>query len=92
MARKYYSHSPAILLNFYNLGQHLLGLRLVSSQSKKGISLYIPTVQDVDAVASRIKAAGGELAMEPTDMPWGTRAFRLVDPDGFNITIARAMD
>jgi len=54
----------------------------------EGISLMITTAQDVDAVAARIKEHGGTLETEPTDMPWGTRAFRVLDPDGFILAIS----
>lgn len=54
----------------------------------EGFSLMITTAQDVDELAERIRASGGTLASEPTDTPWGIRAFRLIDPDGFKITIA----
>jgi uncharacterized glyoxalase superfamily protein PhnB len=54
----------------------------------EGMSIHITTAQDVDQLAARAKAYGGTLAMEPTDMPWGPRAFRLVDPDGFKVTIS----
>ena len=60
-----------------------------------GLSLMFTTLQDVDAVAARIKAAGGSLLTEPADMPWGARAFRLLDPDGFAFAISspvRALD
>ena len=50
--------------------------------------IYIATAQDVDGVANAIKERGGKLASEPSDMPWGVRAFDLVDPDGFLLTIA----
>jgi lactoylglutathione lyase len=53
-----------------------------------GISLHFTTAQDVDAVAQRIKDRGGRLASEPADTPWGVRAFRVVDPDGFKLSIA----
>jgi uncharacterized glyoxalase superfamily protein PhnB len=53
----------------------------------QGVRLYLTTTQDVDYVAAAIKVRGGELASEPTDMPWGARAFDLVDPDGFQLTI-----
>jgi uncharacterized glyoxalase superfamily protein PhnB len=52
-----------------------------------GFSLMIITAHDIDALATRIKASGGALANEPMDTPWGTRAFRLSDPDGFRFTI-----
>lgn len=52
-----------------------------------GFRMYCATVQDVDAVAARVKAAGGVLAHEPQTQSWGERDFGIVDPDGFNITI-----
>lgn len=54
----------------------------------EGFSLHFTTAQDVDRIAERIKERGGTLATEPADMPWGTRAFRLVDPDGFKLVIS----
>jgi len=54
----------------------------------QGFRLYCGTTQDVDALATRIQARGGVLTEEPKDQPWGGRAFSLVDPDGFAITIA----
>ncbi len=56
----------------------------------KGVAfrVYCTTVQDVDALAARIKERGGNLASEPVTMPWGARSFGLVDPDGFNLTIS----
>ena len=53
----------------------------------EGFSLQLTTPQDVDGVAARIRARGGVLASEPTD-GWGRRVFRLLDPDGFRITIS----
>jgi uncharacterized glyoxalase superfamily protein PhnB len=54
----------------------------------EGFSLMITTAQDIDEVAARIKASGGTLDSEPETTPWGTRAFRLRDPDGFRLTIS----
>jgi uncharacterized glyoxalase superfamily protein PhnB len=54
----------------------------------EGFRIYCTTVQDVDALARRIKAHGGTLAQEPMDQSWGPRDFAIVDPDGFKITIA----
>ena len=39
------------------------------------------------SLAGAIRERGGTLASEPADMPWGARAFDLVDPDGFRLTI-----
>lgn len=53
-----------------------------------GMSLQITTTQNIDAIAGRIKAAGGTLESEPVDTPWGSRVFRLHDPDGFKLVIS----
>ena len=54
-----------------------------------GVRLYCDTAQDIDRIAARVKAAGGTLAQEPADQPWGTRDFSVDDPDGFKITIGK---
>ena len=53
----------------------------------EGFSMRLTTSLDIDALADGIKARGGSLESEPTDA-WGTRAFRLRDPDGFRFTIS----
>jgi len=53
--------------------------------------LWCSTIQDVDALAARVKAAGYALTEEPHDPEWGGgRAFSLDDPDGFHLTIYKA--
>jgi lactoylglutathione lyase len=52
-----------------------------------GISLRLTTAQNVDELASRVKACGGVLDSEPADA-WGARVFRLRDPDGFKLVIS----
>ncbi|HEX3067710.1 MAG TPA: VOC family protein [Thermoanaerobaculia bacterium] len=54
----------------------------------EGFSLHITTDQNIDELANRIKARGGNLLSEPVDMPWGSRVFRIQDPDGFKIAIS----
>ena len=54
-----------------------------------GLSLQFLTSQSVDAIANRIKAAGGTLETEPADMPWGVRMFRVRDPDGFRFAVSQ---
>lgn len=58
----------------------------------EGFSLHFATAQEVDTIARRIRERGGSLESEPTDMPWGARAFRLKDPDGFNLTISSTVE
>jgi catechol 2,3-dioxygenase-like lactoylglutathione lyase family enzyme len=52
-----------------------------------GVRIWCNTVQDIDAVAKRITAAGGTLAADPTNQPWGVRSVSIQDPDGFLLTI-----
>lgn len=54
----------------------------------EGTGLMLVTSQNIDDVANRIKTKGGTLDSEPADMPWGVRAFRLSDPDGFKYVIS----
>ena len=53
-----------------------------------GLSIYLTTAQDIDALAERVKAEGWSLESEPADTPWGTRAFRVRDPDGFMLVLS----
>ncbi len=55
----------------------------------EGLRLWLGTVQDIDAFATRIKAHGGVLDREPRDMPWGARVFSISDPDGFKFNVSR---
>jgi uncharacterized glyoxalase superfamily protein PhnB len=54
----------------------------------EGFRLYCQTAQNVDRLAEGIKARGGALEQEPRDEEWGGRAFTVVDPDGYRITIS----
>ena len=53
-----------------------------------GCSLQFTTAQRVDDIAQRIIADGGTLATELADTPWGSRLFRVHDPDGFTLVFA----
>jgi len=54
----------------------------------EGFSLMITTEQEIDAIAARVRAHGGAPEGDPADTPWGTRFFRLRDPDGFRLVIS----
>ena len=54
----------------------------------QGFRLHLSTAQDVDRLASNVESRGGKIDEGPTDMPWGARAFTIVDPDGFKLTVA----
>jgi uncharacterized glyoxalase superfamily protein PhnB len=54
----------------------------------EGFSLQLTTTQDIDSIARRVTSHGYPLELEPTDMPWGVRLFRVKDPDGFNLSVS----
>jgi len=54
------------------------------------VRIWCTTVQDIDALAARIKAGGHRLASEPADEPWGGRSVAIDDPDGFHLTLHQA--
>jgi uncharacterized glyoxalase superfamily protein PhnB len=64
------------------------GARGLDRAKGAGMSLMITTRQDVDAVAARVRARGTPLITEPQDTPWGSRVFRVADPDGFILVVA----
>lgn len=57
-------------------------------QKGEGFSLQFTTTQNIDHLATRIKAAGGTLQTEPADTRWGARMFRVTDLDGFKLVFS----
>ena len=53
-----------------------------------GFRLWCETAQDVDAIAKRLRAFGGNIVEEPGDR-WDVYSFTAQDPDGFKITVTR---
>jgi uncharacterized glyoxalase superfamily protein PhnB len=57
---------------------------------KKGIGVRLSlstTRSGVDDIAKRAKSAGIALKSEPQDTEWKSRAFELVDPSGYLLTV-----
>ncbi|WP_224192860.1 VOC family protein [Nannocystis pusilla] len=46
-------------------------------------------VDDVDATAARLEAAGAPIVLAPTDTPWGERVAYVADPDGNLVMLTR---
>jgi uncharacterized glyoxalase superfamily protein PhnB len=57
---------------------------------KKGVGVRVSmlTTQNVDEIAARARSAGFALKSEPHDTEWKSRAFEVVDPTGFLLTIS----
>lgn len=72
-------------------------LGLSQDDGKKGLNrvkgtamrMWIATDQDVDVLAAGAKSHGLTLEKEPYDTGWGSRAFDVVDPDGFPFTLSK---
>lgn len=64
------------------------GAKGMNRTKGEGFSLQLITAQSVDEIAKRIKSQGGSLDLDPTDMPWGARVFRVRDPDGFRFAVS----
>ena len=56
-----------------------------------GFRVLCETLQEVDALAARLKKFGGTIVEEPGTR-WDTYSFTAQDPDGFKLTIARAKE
>jgi uncharacterized glyoxalase superfamily protein PhnB len=57
---------------------------------KKGLGVRLSvstTPGNVDELARRAKAAGITLKSEPHDTEWKSRAFEVIDPSGFMLTV-----
>ena len=52
-----------------------------------GVRLSISASGNVDEIARRAKNAGITLKSEPHDTEWKSRAFEVIDPTGFLLTI-----
>jgi uncharacterized glyoxalase superfamily protein PhnB len=51
------------------------------------MSWFLDNVDEVDQMHERAKSLGLDVAMEPTDEPWGVREFHLRHPDGHTFRI-----
>lgn len=61
------------------------------TQDKKGVGLTLnfacnESLEGLNALAGRARAAGAHFLQEPGDRPWNARDFTVADPDGFALT------
>ncbi len=57
----------------------------------RGVALWLQ-VDDVAAWYERVRASGAVIARDLADDPWGTRSFRLDDPDGTPVWLFEGTD
>jgi uncharacterized glyoxalase superfamily protein PhnB len=56
-------------------------------QRGAAVRIWCTTIEDIDALARRIKSRGHTLTQEPKAESWGGRSIALDDPDGFHLSI-----
>ena len=66
---------------FLALEPYGIGLGRRADGEKRGFALWV-YADDVDAAAERLRVAGAEELLPPTDQPWGERMCSFVDPNG----------
>ena len=88
-----WEHDGALLGAMLKAGTARLGVN--QDDGKKGLDrvkgigvrIMVEATDDINAVAARAKAAGVTLSKEPHDTEWGARAFEVMEPSGFALTI-----
>ncbi|WP_136708331.1 VOC family protein [Agromyces sp. H66] len=73
------------------VGSSSLGIGLAESPLPPGNVLLWFYVDDVDRVTEVLADAGGSVAEEPLDQPWGERTSLLTDPFGTRIRLGAAI-
>ncbi|HEY4113016.1 MAG TPA: VOC family protein [Rhizomicrobium sp.] len=63
------------------------------AHEKKGVGIILnfacnDSVEALDALAERARAAGAHFIQEPGDRAWNVRDFTVADPDGFALTFS----
>ena len=57
-----------------------------------GIGSTYVYVEDADALHAELRAKGARVEGEPVDHPWGLRDFRVLDPEGNQITFGQPLE
>ena len=89
-----WEHEGVLLGVMLKAGNCRLGLSQDDGKKGKelvkgvGVRFYVEADVDIDQVAARATAAGLPLNREPFDTDWGTRAFEVTEPSGYQFTIS----
>ena len=84
-----------------NYQQHDLGvmyrddvqlLLIAPTERHKGIGSAYVYVENADALYAELRARGAGVQGEPFSQPWGLREFRVVDPEGNEITFGQPFE
>lgn len=75
---------------WFDAGGTSLGFHVGEPSGNPGAINLSFNVDDLDAVAARLKDEGVTLVQEPTAVPWGGRVATLYDPRGHGIWLSGA--
>lgn len=84
-----------------NYQQHDLGvmdrdnvrlLLIARTERHKGIGSAYVYVEDADALYAELRAKGANVQGEPVSRPWGLREFRVLDPEGNEISFGQPFE
>ena len=64
-------------------------LLVLRTERYKGIGSAYVYVRDADALHAELSAKGVNVLGEPVSQPWGLREFRVLDPEGNQITFGQ---
>jgi lactoylglutathione lyase len=81
--------TPNLKFGLYERGRlpELLGREVAGGGDPAGEILFL--VDDVDAEAERLRAAGVEILSGPIDRPWDQRTLHFLDPDAHVVEFAQ---
>jgi catechol 2,3-dioxygenase-like lactoylglutathione lyase family enzyme len=95
------AHYRDVLGFTVNYQQHDLGvmdcddvrlLLIARTDRHTGIGSAYLYVENVDALYSELRAKGANVQGEPVSRPWGLREFRVLDPEGNEITFGQPFE
>ncbi len=88
-----YAEFATKVTKFALFDRALLSNLIGREQSEGGPSAEVAfLVDDVDAEAERVKAAGAGILSGPVDRPWGQRTLHFLDPDGNVVEFAKELE
>jgi uncharacterized glyoxalase superfamily protein PhnB len=67
-------------------------LLIARTERHKGIGSAYAYIENADRLYAELKAKGADLQGEPVSQPWGLREFRVLDPEGNEITFGQPFE
>jgi uncharacterized glyoxalase superfamily protein PhnB len=65
---------------------------IARTERHRGIGSCYMYVRDADALHAELRSRGANVQGDPVSMPWGLRQFRVLDPEGNQITFGQTFE